>query len=229
MSMETKTDLVKYQDENQISQQGTRYKEQVDALKITSRDTYLQMVSLVKISKGYQQAVKDFFERLRQKTFDAYQEVLKQLRDYSKPFQDAETIGKQRMRGWEDLEEKKRRDQEAAAAEKREAAAIEARKNGDEAKAERIETALPVTRENRAHVEGVQYVDNWKGRLAGLADEDKLANFRELLKAVLAGKAPFGFVTVDWSEVNKFAKDTGGKRLVPGIEWVNEKTVKVSR
>jgi len=229
MSTEMKTDLVRYQDENQISHQGNRYKEQVEELRITSRDSYLQMVALVKISKGYQQAVKDFFERMRQKTYDAYQEVLKQIRDYSQPFIQAETIGKQRMRGWEDLEEKKRREQEAAAAEKRETAAAEARKNGDEAKAERIETALPVTRENRAHVEGVQYVDNWKGQLAGFADEDKLANFRELLKAVLAGKAPFGFVTVDWSEVNKFAKATSGKMPVPGIEWVNDKIVKVGK
>jgi hypothetical protein len=230
VSTEAKTDLVRYQDENQISRQGTRYKAQVEELRITSRDSYLQMVALVKISKSYQQAVKDFFERLRQKTFDAYQEVLKQLHDYSKPFQDAETIGKQRMRDWEDLEEKKRREQEAAAAEKREAAAAEARKNGKEAKAERIETALPVARENRAHVEGVQYVDNWKGRLPGVpGSEGWLASLRELLKAVLAGKAPIGFVALNESEVNRFAKATSGKMPISGIEWVNDKTVKVGR
>jgi hypothetical protein len=228
LNTEAKTELVRYQDENQISQQGTRYKAQVEELRITSRDSYLQIVALVKISKSYQQAVKDFFERLRQKTFDAYQEVLKQLRDYSKPFQDAETIGKQRMRGWEDLEEKKRRDQEAAAAEKREVAAAEARKNGDEAKAERIETALPVTRENRAHVEGVQYVDNWKGHLAGEA-EDWLPSFRELLKAILAGKAPESFAMPNESEINKFARATSGKMPIPGIVFYNDKVVKVGR
>ena len=230
MSTEMKTDLVRYQDENQISHQGNRYKEQVEELRITSRDSYLQMVALVKISKGYQQAVKDFFERMRQKTYDAYQEVLKQIRDYSQPFIQAETIGKQRMRGWEDLEEKKRREQEAAAAEKREAAAAEARKNGDEAKAERIETALPVTRENRAHVDGVQYIDNWKGRLAGTPGlEEWVANFRELLKAVLAGKSPLGFVMLNESEINKFARATSGKIAVPCIEWYNDKVVKVGK
>jgi len=228
LSTEMKTDLVRYQDENQISHQGNRYKEQVEELRITSRDSYLQMVALVKISKGYQQAVKDFFERMRQKTYDAYQEVLKQIRDYSQPFIQAETIGKQRMRGWEDLEEKKRRDQEAAAAKKREEAAVEARKNGDEAKAERIETALPVTRENRAHVEGVQYVDNWKGHLAG-QPEDWLPSFRELLKAVLAGKAPELFVMPNESEINKFARATSGKMPIPGIVFYNEKTVKVGK
>jgi hypothetical protein len=218
MSTEAKTDLVRYQDENQIGQAGNRYKEQVDILKITSRETYMQMVALVKISKGYQQAVKDFFEKMRQKCYDAYQEVLKQIRDYSKPFADAETIGKQRMRGWEDLEEKKRREQEKKDAEKRQVAAAEARKNGDEFKAERIETALPVQRENRAHVDDVQYVDNWKGLVVDMPT---------LLKAVLAEKAPPDFVMVNESAINKFARATGGKVSVSGIEWFNEKTVKV--
>ena len=186
MSTEMKTDLVRYQDENQISHQGGRYKEQVEELRITSRDSYLQMVALVKISKGYQQAVKDFFEKMRQKTYDAYQEVLKQIRDYSQPFIQAETIGKQSMRGWEDLEEKKRQ-----------ALAAEARKNGDEVKAEKIETTLPVQRDNRAHIEGVQYVDNWKGRLAGFADGDKNYNFKLLLKY--------------WQKIMESALDTSAK------------------
>lgn len=220
MSTEAKTDLVRYQDENQISRQGTRYKAQVEELRITSRDSYLQMVALVKISKSYQQAVKDFFEPIRAPQHEALEATYKKIRDNSKPFADAETIGKQRMRGWEDLEEKKRREQEAAAAEKREAAAVEARKNGNEAKAERIETALPVVRENRAHVDGVQYVDNWKGRVVDMP---------ALLKAVLAEKAPPGFVMVNESELNKFARATSGKVAVAGVEWVNEKTVKVGR
>ncbi len=228
MSTEATKELVRYQDENQISSQGNRYKDQVDALKITSRDAYLQMVSLVKISKNYQQAVKDFFEKMRQKTYDAYQEVLKQIREYSQPFIQAETIGKQRMRGWEDLEEKKRREQEATAAKKREEAAAEARKNGNEQKAEQIEAAPPILRENRAHVEGVQYVDNWKGHLAG-EPEDWLPSFRELLKAILAGKAPENFAMPNESEINKFARATSGKMPIPGIVFYNEKTVKVGR
>ncbi len=226
MSTEATTkEVVRYQDENQISSQGNRYKDQVDALKITSRDTYLQMVSLVKVSKGYQQAVKDFFEKMRQKTYDAYQEVLKQIRDYSQPFVQAETIGKQRMRGWEDLEEKKRRDQEAAAAKKREEAVAEARKNGNEEKAEQIEAAPPILRENRAHVEDVQYVDNWKGRLKQPAEEAMI----DLLRAVVAGKASPSFITLNESEINKFARATNGKMAVAGLEFFNDKTVKVRR
>jgi hypothetical protein len=225
MSTEATKDLVRYQDKNQISAAGLRYKEQVEALRITSRDSYIQMVVLVKISKGYKEGVKGFFEKMRQKTYDAYEEVLTEIRDYSKPFADAEIIGKQRMRGWEDLEEKKRREQEAAAAKKRQDAAAAARESGDEAKAEIIETTLPVQRENRAHVEGVQYVDNWKGRLREPADQA----MRELLKAILAGKAPVSFISLYESEVNKFARATNGTMDIPGIEWFNEKTVKVGK
>jgi hypothetical protein len=218
MSTEAKTDLVRYQDENQIGQAGTRYKEQVESLRITSRDSYLQMAALVKICKNYLQGVKDFFEKLRQKTYDAWQEVVTQTRNYSKPFQDAETIGKQRMRGWEELEAQRHREAAKREEERRKAAATEARKNGDDAKAERIETALPVQRENRAHVDGVQYVDNWKGLVVDMPT---------LLKAVLAEKAPPDFVMVNESAINKFARATGGKVSVSGIEWFNEKTVKV--
>lgn len=212
------TELVRYTDENQISQAGGRYKDQVEALKITSRDSYLQMVALVKISKGYQQAVKDFFEKGRQKAYDAYQWFMTQIRDYSKPFQDAETIGKQRMRGWEELEAKRQREAAAREEERRKAAAAEARKDGDEVKAERIETTLPVQRDNRAHVDDVQYVDNWKGRVVDMP---------ALIKAVLAEKAPPDFIMVNDSAVNKFARATAGKVPVAGVDWFNEKTVKV--
>lgn len=223
-TVETKQ-VVQYQDENQITRAGTRYKEQVEALKITSSEAYLQMVSLVKVSKSYQQAVKDFFEPIRAPQYEALEATYQKIRENTKPFADAETIGKQRMRGWEQLEEKKRRDQEAAAAKKREEAAAEARKDGNEEKAEKIEASMPIVRENRAHVEGVQYVDNWKGRLKQPADEAMI----ELLRAVVAGKASPSFISLNESEINKFARATSGKMAVAGLEFYNDKTVKVGR
>lgn len=229
MSTPATKEVVRYQDENQITRAGTRYKEQVEALKITSAETYQQMVALVRVSKGYQQAVKDFFEPIRAPQYEALEATYKKIRDNSKPFADAETIGKQRMRGWEQLEAKRQADADRRAEEKRKAAAAEARQNGNEEKAQTIEAALPVQRENRAHVEGVQYVDNWKARLAGATEEDRLASLRELLKAILAGKASIGFVLLDESEINRFAKATSGKMPIPGLEFYNEKTVKVGK
>lgn len=204
-----KKDLVKYQDENQMSQAGVTYKEKIESLKITSREGYAEMVQLVRESKAYQQAVKDFFEKIRQKNYDAYQEVLKQIRDYSKPFAEAETIGKQRMRGWEQIEADRARKAQAKAAEK--AKEVE----------EKIGVAPPVAAvQNKAKVAGVTYQDNWKGRIV-----DK----KELLAAILKEKAPLNWVEFNFSEINRFANSTKGQISVPGVEWYNDKIVKVGK
>lgn len=202
-------ELVRYEDKEGMSVAGTKYRDSVMALEITSRDKYLQMVALVKISKQYQQAVKEFFEKMRQKTYDAYQEVLGQIREYSQPFEEAERFGKQRMRQWETIEENRRRQAEQKAREK----AREAEEQGKPAP-----VMVPV--ENVAHkAEGVSYVDHWVGRVV---------DFKALVKAWQEGKAPIGFLTFNEGEIGKFGQATKGKVAVPGIEWENQKTVRIA-
>ena len=219
-------ELVKYESKNQIEEAGHGFKEQVNNLKITSRETYGQMVELVRMGKVGCEAVKAFYESMRKKTYDAYQEVVGQIRQYSTPFTDGEKIGKQRMRGWEEIEAKRQREAEQKAREK---AAVEQRKAEEAAQeaAEKGEPAPPppppapvIPVENKAHVAGVTYVDNWKGRVTDIT---------ELLKAVLAGTVNPDFVMVNESEINKFAKATSGKMPVPGIEWYNDKTVRMGK
>jgi hypothetical protein len=204
-------ELVKIQDEKQIGALATDYAGRVDALKVTSRESYGLMVQLVKEAKQFQEAVTAFFEPMRKATYDAYQEVLTQKKKHVEPFEKAEKIGKMRMRGWEQIEEERAR----KAREKQAEAAREAMKNG---------TPPPVLRvvENKAHVDGVTFVDNWKAvRIEG-------CSMQALCKWVLEGKIPEMFLMVNESEANKFARATGGKVTVPGFRFENERIARVS-
>jgi len=222
MSTETATDLVRYQDEKEIMEIGSRFKEQIEALKITSQDSFNEMLTMIRTGKAHYKAAVEYVDGTPQKLGirKRAQAVINRIREYLKPFEEGEGIGKSKMQAWERAEEKKRRDQEAAAAKKREEVLAEARKNGDEAKVEKIETTLPAPRENRAHVAGTSYVDNWKG---------KVVDMPALIKAVLAEKAPPDFIMLNESAVNKFAKATNGKVPVVGIEFYNDNFMKIGK
>jgi len=219
-------DLVKYEKKDDMSQAGIMYQHDVENLRITSRDTYAEMVNLVRVSKQYQGAVKNFFEKMRQKTYDAYTEVTTQIREYSAPFIRAENIGKQRMKGWEQIEAERQR--KAEAKQRAEIAAAEAKQKAAEKEAAAKGEPLPVPAPapvfvpvvNKAKVAGVTYVDNWKG---------EVTDFDALLKAILAGKAPKRFVYVNNSEVNKFGNATKGRVAVPGVDWHNDKITRVGK
>lgn len=205
-----KTDLVTYEDENQIAQIGRQIRQAVDETKITSRDKYVEMVSYVKTAKAGINGVKEFFEPHRRRTYEAYNGVLEDIRRYSKPFAEAERIGKQRMKGWEQIEAKRQAEAERKQREKMKAA---------EEAGKPAPTVAPPENKARTLVQGVTYSDNWKGQVS---------DFEGLLKAVLAGKAPKTFVAANESEINKFAKATKGKVGVPGIEWYNDRIASVS-
>lgn len=203
-------DLVKIQDEKQIGAMATDYAGRVDGLKITSRETYIQMVQVVKEAKQFIGAITEFFRPMKEKAYAAHRAICDQESISLAPFRKAETIGKQRMKGWEQIEEERAR----KAREKQMEAVKAAQANGE---------APPpvVVVENKAHtiVEGVQYTDNWIGEVVDLG---------ALLRAVLADKAPHSFVVANETEICKFARATGGKVAIPGIEWHNERIVRIS-
>jgi hypothetical protein len=203
-------ELVKIRSENQINELARTYRDEVEGLKITSRESYAVMVVKVRHSKLFQDAVKGYFESIRKPAYDALQAVYAKINEALKPFLDAEKIGKQRMKGWEQIEAQRQREAQAKFVGRQRTAIAEGKP---------VPVAAPP--ENRAHVEGVEYVDNWKGR--------QVAPMQEIAKAYAAGKVPEPFLIIDQSAVNRFAQQSGGKIEVPGFEWYNDKIAKVLR
>lgn len=220
--------LVKITSENQIVKLAKTYAERVEDLKITSREKFVEMAGIISDAKLWIKAIEEYFEPIRQPAYDSLQAIYGKINEAKKPFQSAEKIGKQRMKGWEQIEATRAREAEAkqraaiAAAEaKQRAAAEEAKANGAPPPVfSPPPVAKPVENKAKTLVKGVQFVDNWKGRVT---------DTRELLKAILTEKAPKNFIVANTSKIYDFAQSTSGKVAVPGIEWYNDKTVKVGR
>ena len=216
-------ELVKYERESDLSQAGVAYRNNVDALKITSREKYSEMVALMLESKRYIKSVKDFYDNLRIKTKEAYDAVLADIRKYSMPFQDAERIAKQRISGWERVEADRK-----SKAEAKQAAIIaeaEAKQKAAEEEAKKNNAPPPVFApppiaapvQNHAKVEGITFQDHWVGHVV---------NCKELCRSIAISKASVDFIRIEQGAINRFGQATKGKIAVPGIEWKNEKIVK---
>ena len=206
--MSEETSVVQYKSQQEMEGAGQQMLREVEGLKVTSRETYGAAVEATKVIKRKAYSVEDFFKAMKQKTHEAHKAVCDQEKAILQYFTKAETLLKQRMRGWEQIEAARQRKAE----EKVQQAVVEAVKNRE---------APPVVKpvENKAHIEGVSYADNWVGQVV---------NFQALVMAVAAGKAPWTFLQVNEQEVRKFAKATAGKGVVAGVVWSNERTVRIS-
>lgn len=206
--MGEETAVVQYKNQQEMEGAGQQMLREVEGIKITSRESYGTAVEATKEIKRKAYSVQDFFKPMKQKTHEAHKAVCDQEKSILQYFTKAEALLKQRMRGWEQIEAARQRKAE----EKVQQAVAEAVKNG-----EARPPMKPV--ENKAHVEGVQFADNWVG---------EVVNFQALVKAAAAGKAPWTFLQVNEQEVRKFARATAGRVEIPGVVWSNERQVRVS-
>ena len=61
-------------------------------------------------------------------------------------------------------------------------------------------------------VEGINIRENWQG---------EVSDIKELLNAIIAGKAPLNLISVNQSALNQLAKSTKGTMLYPGVRFFN--------
>jgi hypothetical protein len=66
-------------------------------------------------------------------------------------------------------------------------------------------------------VAGVSYRDRWMAH--------PNVDIRALALAVAQGTAPVAFLVPDYTAINQFARATKGLQPVPGIRWLNDRTV----
>jgi len=153
------------------------------------------------------------------------------------PLVDAEGILKRALLTWETEQEAVRLEQERAlqAEAHRQAEAVtlaaaaamelEARATGDagllqeaaDILAQPIDTPVVSVAKLTPKVDGISYRDNFKAHPA--------VDIKALAAAVAAGTAPVGFLTVNMTAINQFARATQGTQPVPGVRFFNDRIV----
>lgn len=197
-------DVVKYESKEEIGPAGLNYLEKVKAVKITSQAKYEDVVELTKQAKTFIAGVKAFFKPMKEKTHAAHKAVTEAESEALKHFQEAERLAKQRMSGWIQAENQK----------------AEAKRRQQMQKAEEKGVEPPPPVQSRAKVEGISTQENY---------EVELTDHDAMLKAILAGKAPRNFISIDLGAIKRWANATKGNLEVPGVKVIRKDIVKVRR
>jgi hypothetical protein len=199
-------DIIKYQNQGEIESRGHEIFEAAKQMKINSQLSYEAVVEHNKNIKRFIEGVIAFMKPMKQKTHEAHRAVCDQEKILLEPFQKADSLERQRMRGWYELQKKK-------AEEKRAAVVAAAEEKGEE-------PPPPPVVSNKAKVDGVAYQENYE---VTLVDWDKF------VKAVAAGKLPRNFILVQLGEVKRYANNTKGQMEIPGVHIERKDIPKVSK
>lgn len=169
---------------------------------------------------------------IRASAWETYQKALRLIEEVIAPFKESiaildKPIGEynneqERIKRFK--EEQQRRDAQKHADDAHLAAAEQADKSGDHARAEAILEKQPVITtpvvEGAPKVEGVSFRENWK--------VDPVINMRVLVRAIADGKAPLELVMPNIPVLNSMARSLKGNMNYPGV-MVKRETVVASR
>ena len=172
---------------------------------------------------------KEKLEPMRVKSYAAYQEVMKLIKEVMTPFEASLSILDGSIGIYRDRQEQKRREEEekARAEAKKQAedaklrVAEEADKSGDHARAEAIlETptmvVTPVT-QTAAKVDGMSFRETWK--------VDPVINLKLLAQAACQGRIPLECVMPNMTVLNNMARALKQNLNIPGVQAVRERVV----
>jgi hypothetical protein len=200
------SDIVKYQDKNEIESRGHEILEAAQQMKINSQTSYEAVVEHNKAIKQFISGVIQFMKPMKQKTHEAHKAVCDQEKALLEPFQKADSLERQRMRGWYELQRKKE-------AEKRAKALAAAEAKGEDA-------PPPPVVQNKAKVDGVTYQENY---------EVAITDWDALVLAIAKGKFPRNWIQVNLGEIKRFANNTKGQMAIPGVHIERKDIPKVSK
>jgi hypothetical protein len=214
-----------------LFEQAAKHLEVAKEFKITSREQYNQadgdLVSVMSLHKK--------LDTMRKEEKEPHDKAAKAVQDkYREPmsFLDkAKSLLKQSMYAYQKAEDDRRARQ-----------AEEERKRIERNAEKRAETAMAKGDEDTSHqiiqeaaieaqtAKAVISTPSSKSKVSRRSKyEAVLLDMRELLQAILDGKAPIGFVAFDQSQANKYAQATKGEMPVPGISFKDVGIVAASR
>jgi hypothetical protein len=199
-------ELVRFESEKQIEARSTSFVELIRDQKITNREEYALAATYFIDERAMEAAIVEHFKDMKADADRAHKTICAKEQSYLKPLRTALAMLKPRMSAWEQKEAERARKAEETA---------RAKADKIEEKTGVAQVVLPV--ENKAHGQGVQFVDHWK------ADRIEIM---ALAKAVAAGNVPSSMLAPNWPELNKYASAMGPNAKMDGVTFVNERIVK---
>lgn len=209
MSAPTK-EVATFKDENQITKIGQGFYNELAAIKITSHEKFQQVFLLTQQSKLFQKAVDEYFEPIRAPQYDALQATYKKIKDAKDYFAKGERIGKEKIRGWHELQARKAAEQQAKLEEKAQAKAEE----------KGAEFVPPPPVANKAQAQGLVMQENY---------EIEISDWDLLVATIAKGKLPRNFISVNAGEIKRFANAAKGQVEIPGVRVYRKDIPKVGR
>ena len=215
----------------QLEEKALSWPDRANGTAIASQESYDAAASCLLAIKALRDEAERHHRPIIQSALQTHRLALEALNRIDGPLKQAEAIIKRKIAGYE--QEQRRLQEEARRAAELEAERL--REEEIEAQIEQAEAEGASVEEVQAIIEqplprppvqapatfqraaGVATVDCWKGRVVSM---------RDLLKAILDGKAAMALVMPDDSAIRKFAAYTKGSVKIPGIEIYNEPTVR---
>ena len=205
-------------------------------LVVSTPEQHSKARSDVKSIKLLKNGIVKFFEKSKDLAYASWKEICGQEKGFTDKLDAAERIAKDKIMRYEIAEEEKRlameRKLQAEADEKARketerlaARAAKAEASGKlekaEALAEQAEAVVPVAIkvESKLDTKGSSIKTTWKGEVVSLM---------ELTAAAVPGSVAASFLMVNQKMVDAFARSTKGQVTVPGIKFVEEKSMSMS-
>lgn len=201
---------------------------QARAFKIVTADDYREAGERLKLVKGLDARISDFFDPHIKRAYDAHKALVADKNRAAAPLKDAETVYKRLIRGYEDEQEKIRLAAQAkaeeAARKERERLEKQAQKAAEQGKAEKaaqLETraqtvATPVIASSTPKLEGISTRVSWKAEVV-----DKMA----LVKAVAAGTVPLTALEPNLTFLGQQARSLKSELNYPGIRVFEDRGI----
>ena len=207
--------------------------ERAQALAIVSPESYTFGADLLLGIKDLRKRIADTFGPHVKRAFDAHRALVAEQRTAEAPLMDAERIIKDRLRAYDDEQERIRREEarrlEAIArqqeAERQLAAALAAEAAGDTTEADAIINEAPapvVVQVEKAtpKVAGISYRETWAAEVTDLA---------ALVRHVAAHPEHANLLTANQTALNALARGLKAAMSIPGVRAVATRDVAAGR
>jgi hypothetical protein len=211
---------------------------QAAGITIADSIDYELACSFLTMIAGRKKQVGETFDPIVKKSYDAWQEAIKQRKKFLDPLETAEADVKKKVATWHDEQERLRREQEQrdtqAAREAQEAAALqeaaELEANGEKELAQMVledaakaPAPVVVTPSSVPKQAGIAKQKVWKWRDTA----DRVQTLRALVKAAAKDDRWLAYLALNESAVTAAAKSQKDLAQVPGIQFYAESGVSV--
>ena len=216
-----------------IKQEGNRVSMWAAGLVVSNAEEYKRAVEGLRGIKALRKQWVTFWAPMKEKAYGAWKEIVAKEKQGTDLFDKAENIVKMKAIAWKtDADRKAAEEQRRLQAEADEKARRErerlareaARLKTPEKQAERLEQAAAVqapvvTMQAETKLDGAHTRTIWRARLVNESD---------LIAAAKPGTVAASFLSFNQKAADAFARSTKGAVSVPGVEFIEEKSMTIS-